>query len=113
MAVAGVVAGGLAIAADLAEEAVEDEAAMAAAKGLSAAMNSAQMAMDAAALAVGRIPKDPGAPPGIGPLIIGPASARGTVLIGGFPMFNIPDPVGTILNKLKSLRGRKSKPPED
>jgi uncharacterized Zn-binding protein involved in type VI secretion len=113
MAIAGMVAGGLAIAADIAEAAVEDDAAMAAAKAMSAAMNSAQMAMDAAALAVGMIPKDPGAPPGIGPLIIGPSSSTGKVLIGGFPMINIPDPVEAIFNKLKTLRARKNKPQDD
>jgi uncharacterized Zn-binding protein involved in type VI secretion len=113
MAVAGLVAGGLAVAADLAEEAVEDDAAMASARALSAAMNSAQMAMDASALAIGQIPKDPGASPGIGPLIIGPSSGRGTVLIGGFPMINIPDPVEAIFNKLKSLRARKNKSLDD
>jgi len=104
MGVAGVVAGGLGIAADLAEAAVEDTDAMVAAKSLNAAMSSAQMAMDAAKMAVEKIMwKDPTMPPtgSIG-AIVDPSHFN--VLIGGFPMVNIPDPVSALLNRLSRYR---------
>jgi hypothetical protein len=106
MAVGGVVAGALGIAADVAEAAVEDDAAMAAGKALSAAMASAQMAMDAAKMAVEKTMwKDPTVPPtgSMGAII---APMQGTVLIGGFPMINIPDPVTALLNKLKYYKAK-------
>jgi hypothetical protein len=34
-----------------------------------------------------------------------------TVLIGGFPMVNIPDPVGMLLNRLKRYKAQV--PPQD
>jgi uncharacterized Zn-binding protein involved in type VI secretion len=111
MAVAGVVAGALGIAADVAESAVEDDAAIAAGKALSAAMASVQMAADAAKQAVEQTMwKDPTLPPtgSIG-AIIDPSHA--TVLIGGFPMINIPDPVSALLNRLK--RYKAAKPPAE
>lgn len=111
IAVAGVVGGALGIAADVAEAATEDDAAMAAAKALSAAMASVQMAADAAKMAVEKTMwKDPTVPPtgSIG-AIIDPSHA--TVLIGGFPMINIPDPVSALLNRLK--RYKASSPPSD
>ena len=40
--------------------------------------------------------------------IIDPSHA--TVLIGGFPMINIPDPVGALLNRLKRYQ---APPPTD
>lgn len=106
MAAAGKIAGGLGIAADVAEAAVADDAAMAAAKALSAAMNAAQMAADAAKSAVeATMWKDPTLPPtgSIG-AIVDPSHA--TVLIGGFPMINIPDPVSALLNKLKFYKAK-------
>jgi uncharacterized Zn-binding protein involved in type VI secretion len=108
MEVAGVVVGALGIAADIAESAVDDNAAMASAKALSAAMASVQMAADAAKQAVEKTMwKDPTMPPtGSMGAIIDPSHA--TVLIGGFPMVNIPDPVGALLNRLKRY---KAKPP--
>jgi len=116
MAVAGVVAGGLAIAADIAEVAVEDNAAIAAGKALSAAMNSAQMAADAAAMAAqAAMGKDPAVIPGPGPVGVGPMLVTGAlvignplVLIGGFPMPNFPDPVTALLKKLAALRSKSS-----
>jgi uncharacterized Zn-binding protein involved in type VI secretion len=110
MAVAGVVVGALGMAADLAEAAVEDSEAMAAAKALSAAMAAAQMAMDAAKMAVEKtmwkdVPVIP--PTGSIGAIVDPSHA--TVLIGGFPMVNIPDPVGALLNRLS--RYKASSPP--
>ena len=106
MEISGVVAGALGIAADVAEAAVEDDAAMAAGKALSAAMASAQMAMDASKVAVEKTMwKDPVLPPtgSIG-AIIDPSHA--TVLIGGFPMINIPDPVSALLNRLKRYKAK-------
>lgn len=96
---AGKAAGALGIAADVAEAAAETGA-MATAKAMSAATNAAQMAADAAKAAVeATMWKDPTLPPtgSIG-AIIDPSHA--TVLIGGFPMIDIPDPVTAILNKL-------------
>jgi len=107
MQVGGIVAGGLGMAADVAEAAVEDDPSMAAAKALSAAMQAAQMAVDAAKMAVeAMIWKDPTLPPtgSIG-AIVDPMHV--TVLIGGFPMINIPDPVGALLNRLKQYLARR------
>jgi uncharacterized Zn-binding protein involved in type VI secretion len=114
MAGMGIAAGALAIAADVSEMAVEDNAAMMGAKALSAAMNSAQMAADAAAMAVqAAMGKDPAVIPGPGPTGAGPMVVNGAlvlgfplVLIGGFPMVNIPDPVSLLLNKLAKLRAK-------
>jgi uncharacterized Zn-binding protein involved in type VI secretion len=111
MAVAGVVAGALGMAADIAEAAVEDNAAMAAAKALSAAMAAAQMAMDASKMAVEQMMwKDVPVLPPTGSIgaIVDPSHA--TVLIGGFPMINIPDPVGALLNRLKRYQATTPRP---
>jgi uncharacterized Zn-binding protein involved in type VI secretion len=108
MAVAGVVVGALGIAADLAEAAVDDSDTMASAKALAAATSAAQMAMDAAKMAVEKTMwMDPAVPPtgSIG-AIIDPSHV--TVLIGGFPMINIPDPVSALLNHLKRYQAPKS-----
>jgi uncharacterized Zn-binding protein involved in type VI secretion len=102
MAVAGVVVGALGMAADIAEAAVEDSDAMASAKALSAAMAAAQMAMDASKMAVEKtmwMDKPVVPPTGSIGAIIDPSHA--TVLIGGFPMINIPDPVSALLDHLK------------
>ena len=106
MHVAGIAAGALGIAADVAEAAVEDDASMAAAKALAAAMGAVQMALDQAKAAVEKTMwKDPTLPPtGSMGAIIDPSHA--TVLIGGFPMINIPDPVGAVLNRLKRYKAR-------
>lgn len=115
MEVAGVVVGALGIAADVAEAATEDDAAMASAKALSAAMASAQMAADAAKKAVeATMWKDPTLPPtGSMGAIVDPSHL--TVLIGGFPMINIPDPVSALLNRLKRYKARTppSEPAEE
>ncbi len=100
MGYAGKAAGALGVAADIAEAATATDPGMPAAKALSAAMNAAQMAMDAAKTAIeATMWKDPTMPPtgSIG-AIIDPSHV--TVLIGGFPMIDIPDPVSSILNKL-------------
>ena len=120
MAAAGVVVGALSIAADISEMAVEDDAAIQSAKALSAAMNSAQMAADAAAMAVQKaMGKDAAVIPGPGPAGAGPMTVNGAlvlgfplVLIGGFPMVNIPDPVSLLLNKLAALRARRKEAKE-
>ena len=106
MAVAGVAAGALGMAADLAESATEADPGMAAAKAMSAAMAAAQMAMDAAKMAVEKTMwKDPTLPPtgSIG-AIIDPSHFN--VLIGGFPMIPVLDLAKAILNKLKALRAK-------
>jgi uncharacterized Zn-binding protein involved in type VI secretion len=104
--VAGMAAGLAGIVADAAEAAVEDDAAMASAKALAASMGAAQMAADAIAMALSQaMGKDPGIPPSIGALLMG----QSTVLIGGFPMIDIPNPINMLLDKL----GRFApKPPE-
>jgi uncharacterized Zn-binding protein involved in type VI secretion len=99
---AGVVVGALGIAADITEEAVADDDAMAAAKGLSAAMNAAQMANDAIRMSIAQLMgKDPGTP-NMGNVLMG----HPNVLIGGFPMINIPNPVDMLLGKLSRLKGK-------
>jgi uncharacterized Zn-binding protein involved in type VI secretion len=99
---AGVVVGALGIAADVMEEAVADDAAMESAKALSAAMNSAQMASDAIRMAIAQLMgKDPGMP-NQGNVLMG----HPNVLIGGFPMVNIPNPVDMLLGKLSALKGK-------
>ena len=98
---AGVVVGALGIAADVMEEAVADDAAMAAAKAMSAAMNAAQMASDAIRMAIAQMMgKDPGMP-NQGAVLMG----HPNVLIGGFPVVNIPNPVDMLLGKLSGLKG--------
>jgi uncharacterized Zn-binding protein involved in type VI secretion len=99
---AGFAASTLGIAADITEEAVADDAAMAAAKGLSAAMNAAQLANDAIRMAMAQLMgKDPGTP-NMGAIVMG----HPNVLIGGFPMVNIPNPVDVLLGKLSRLKGK-------
>jgi len=110
---AGIAAGVLGAAANAAEAAVEDDAAMAQAKALAAAMEAAQLAMDMAKAAVeATMWKDPTLPPtgSIG-AIIDPSHAN--VLIGGFPMINIPDPVSALLNRLKRYKAPSRPGSED
>jgi uncharacterized Zn-binding protein involved in type VI secretion len=109
--VAGYVAGGAAIVADIAEAATDDDAAMSAAKGLSAGMGAAQMAADLAAAALTKtMGTDPAIPPG-GPNPMGAITlGHPNVMIGGFPMVNIPNPVNYILDKLKRYVPRRAAP---
>jgi uncharacterized Zn-binding protein involved in type VI secretion len=103
MMMVGVAAGGVGVVGDIAEASIEDDEAMRDAQILSAAMGVAQMAADVAALIITRtMGIDPGIPPSVGALVIG----HPNVLIGGFPMINFPDAVGTILNRLKRHRGQ-------
>jgi uncharacterized Zn-binding protein involved in type VI secretion len=110
MAAGGLVAGALGIAADIGEAATENDPAMASAKALSATMASVQLAADAAKMAVeATMWKDPTLPPtGTMGAVIDPSHI--TVLIGGFPMINIPNPVDLLLNRLKRYKAR---PPQD
>lgn len=108
-AYAGVVVGALGIAADVVEEAVADDAAIASAKAMSAAMNAAQMASDAIRMAIAALMgKDPGMP-NQGAVVMG----HPNVLIGGFPMVNIPNPVDVLLGKLAALKGKVKKNEEE
>ena len=98
----------LGMAADIGEAAVESNPAMMAAKALAGAMSAAQMAADAVAMAMSEaMGSDPCIPPVMGPPSMGAVTlGMPTVLIGGFPMVNIPNPAGPILNALKRLAGR-------
>ncbi len=107
--VAGYAVGVVSVVADAAEAATEDDPSMAAAKGMAAAMGAAQMAADAAAAIITKsMGTDPGIPPGTkGAVMVG----NPTVLIGGFPMVNIPNPVNMVLDKLKRYVPKKPAAP--
>jgi len=106
--VAGMMAGLAGVVADAAQAAVEDDAAMASAMALAAAMSAAQMAADAVAMALSQtMGTDPGIPPSVGALLMG----HPTVLIGGFPMIDIPNPINMILDKLSQFKAKS--PPEN
>jgi uncharacterized Zn-binding protein involved in type VI secretion len=98
-----------AIAMDAAEAAVEDDAAMQTGKAMAAAMAAAQMAADAAAAALtNAMGKDPA---GIPPRVLGAITAgHPNVLIGGFPMANIPNPAEMLLKRL--ARYKRTPPPK-
>lgn len=104
--VAGLVAPVLSIAGDAmeADEAVDDDAAMAAAEALSAAMQAADLAANLVRQAIANLMgKDPGTP-NLGNVLLG----HPNVLIGGFPMINIPNPAEALLAKLSRYRGASS-----
>jgi uncharacterized Zn-binding protein involved in type VI secretion len=106
--IAGYAAGGLGIAADISEAAVQDDKAMSNALALSAAMGAAQIAADLVAMALTRaMGTDPGVPPLPGAIVIG----HPNVLIGGFPMINFPNPIDVILRRLKRYKGKSPNPP--
>jgi uncharacterized Zn-binding protein involved in type VI secretion len=100
--VAGQVAG---IAADAQEAAEAEDPAVAQALALHAAMSAAQMAADAAAgAASATMGTDPAIPPGMpGAIVAGVPS----VLIGGFPVPNTPDPFSWLGQKLKRPKKQK------
>ncbi len=112
LAAMGMISGLAGVVADAAEAAVEDDAAMAAAKTLAAQMGAAQLAADAAAMvATQTMGKDPGIPPSTGAIVIGSFN----VLVGGFPMVNIPNPIDVLLKRLarykfKSKQGELGEP---
>lgn len=99
----------VAIAMDAAEAAVEDDAAMQTAKAMAAAMGAAQMAADKAAEALTKtMGKDPA---GIPPKVIGAITlGHPNVLIGGFPMINIPNPAELLLKRLARYKYKKPEP---
>jgi len=104
MAVAGTAIAMAGVAADLVDASQATDANVAAAMSLSATMNAAQMAADAAAMAItSAMGSDPAVPPLPGALLMGAPN----VLIGGFPMINIPNPALMLLEKM--LKGLKSK----
>lgn len=107
MDVAGKVALGAGIAADLQDAAVasaEGDAAMAAASAMSAGMAAAQAVADAVSAALGAVlGKDPGVGPPVGAITMGATN----VLIGGFPM---PSGMQIAMRKLTSATfGKKKK----
>ncbi|MCX8117642.1 MAG: PAAR domain-containing protein [Desulfobacterota bacterium] len=105
MALASQTVSALGVAADTAEAIAESDAAMAAAKTISASAQAAQMATDAAAFALSQaMGKDPALIPAPGFLI----SFYPSVQIGGFPMINFPNPSAKLLEKLGRLRRRKN-----
>lgn len=99
-----------AIAMDAVDAAVEDDAALQAAKAIAAAMAAAQMAADKAAEALTKtMGKDPA---GVPPKVIGAITLGSpNVLIGGFPMINIPNPAELLLKRL--ARYKKKRPPAE
>ena len=101
-----------AIALDVAEAAVEDDAAMQSAKAMAAAMAAAQMAADKAAEALTKtMGKDPaGVPPKVmGAIMLG----HPNVLIGGFPMVNIPNPAALLLKRLARYKRKPESAPAE
>lgn len=98
-------AGIAADAVDAAEGTGGPEAAAAAA--MAAGIDAAALAVDVAAQAMSAaMGKDMAVPPSMGVMMIG----HPNVLVGGFPMPNIPDPVQLLLQKL--TKGRKPKKKE-
>jgi uncharacterized Zn-binding protein involved in type VI secretion len=96
------------MASDLAEAAVNDDAAMGAAQAMAAGMAAAQMAADIAASALTKaMGTDPGMPAVStkGMVMMGAPN----VLIGGFPMPNFPDPAQLLLGRLARYRRGKPK----
>jgi RHS repeat-associated protein len=103
MAVAGQVAALTGVIADAADSAAEPDPAMASAMAMAAAMGAASMAVDAATMAISSaMGADLAVPPVAGALVIG----NPTVLVGGFPMVNFPNPAIWALIKLKGMRDR-------
>ncbi|MDQ2645727.1 MAG: DUF6531 domain-containing protein [Myxococcota bacterium] len=75
-------------------------ASLAAGQAMQAAIAAAQIAADAAAAALSALlGTDPGVPPAMGALMLG----NPTVLIGGFPCPNFPNPLDGIMAGLKKL----------
>lgn len=88
------------IAANAIDAATGSDADMAAAQGIAAAAGAADMAAGiAAAVMSAMLGSDPGVPPGATGMITVPGAP--TVLIGGFPMPNFPDPAQKLIGKLK------------
>ncbi|WP_394847461.1 PAAR domain-containing protein [Pendulispora brunnea] len=104
----GTAVGVLGIAADIADAAEEPDPEMAKADAIAAAIDAAAMAIDAAAMAISAsMGSDMAVPPSRGVVLTGMPN----VLVGGFPMPNIPDPMQKLLKKLKG-KFKKKKPEE-
>lgn len=94
----------LGAAADAVDAVQASDAAMASAMALSASMKAAQAAADAAAAAIkAAMGSDPAATPAMGMISIGVP----TVLVGGFPMPNIPNPVIALLKKAEAWHNQR------
>ena len=103
MMIAGLAAQGLSIAGDAVEAVEADNAAMSAALGLNASMMAAQMAADAAAMALAAaMGKDQPIVPPTGTPGAVTALGSGNVVIGGFPM---PSWMAIAKGLLKMVRG--------
>ncbi len=104
---AGMIGGAAGVVADLqdsSDSSAAGDAAMASAQALSAAMGAAQLALEVASMAIKQaMGKDIAVPPAQGMIAVGSP----TVLIAGFQMVNIPDPMQKLFEKLKT---RFSKP---
>lgn len=80
------------------------DANVAAASGVAAAMGAAQMAVDAATMAItAAMGVDMAVPPSFGNVIVGMPNVQ----IGGFPMINFPNPAHLLFNKIKAMRDKK------
>ncbi|MDB5048352.1 MAG: Rhs family protein [Fibrobacteres bacterium] len=80
------------------------DAAVAAASGVAAAMGAAQMAVDAATMAItAAMGVDMAVPPSFGMVTVGMPN----VMIGGFPMINFPNPAHLLFDKIKAMRAKK------
>ncbi|WP_437738802.1 PAAR domain-containing protein [Sorangium sp. So ce1335] len=107
MRAAGMVAGAAGAVADAVDAAgsAESDPALAEAQALSASMQAAALAADALTLALTyTMGVDMAVPPSFGAVALG----NPTVLIGGFPMINIPNPLEKLLEKIKG-RGRRNR----
>jgi uncharacterized Zn-binding protein involved in type VI secretion len=101
----GMLGGAAGVVADLQEanDAAAGDAAMASAQTLAAAMGTAQLLVDVGTLAIKQaMGKDVAAPPMQGNIVDG----NPKVLIGGFPMINLPDPMQKLFEKLKAKFGK-------
>lgn len=104
MAVAGQVAALAGVVADAVDSANEPDPAMSSALAMAAAMGAASMAADAATMAImAMMGTDLAVPPLPGALVLGSSN----VMVGGFPMINIPNPAIWFLIKLKGMRDRR------
>jgi uncharacterized Zn-binding protein involved in type VI secretion len=102
----GMIGGAAGVVADLqdsSDSSAAGDAAMASAQALAAAMGAAQLALDAATMAIKQaMGKDIAVPPMQGMIALG----NPKVLIGGFPMVNLPDPMQKLFEKLKAKFGK-------
>ncbi|WP_394849801.1 PAAR domain-containing protein [Pendulispora brunnea] len=101
----GTAVGVLGIAADIADAKEEPDPEMQKADAIAAAIDAAAMAVDTAAMAISAsMGSDMAVPPTRGVLLTGAPN----VLIGGFPMPNIPDPMQKLIRKIKGKFKKKT-----